>query len=255
VLTAIDINSGKIAWRKPLPYAGEGGVLVTASGIAFTTDLRGRLYAYDAHNGNELWHDDIGSTVVAPLSAYRINGAPYLVTIGGEGGNQQTPNLPKSQGSRVVAYALNVQQTAMNDAGNQPTPPPLPTGKTESGQTTGTTGTLPYTPQQVQTGKALYKQYCSSCHGANLQGVSAPALTGAPMARAKLNASQMRTVVTTQMPLNAPGSLKPDQYASIMAFLAAYDCIAPSGGGKTPFPTTDQPQFKQVQIGGATCPK
>jgi polar amino acid transport system substrate-binding protein len=57
------------------------------------------------------------------------------------------------------------------------------------------------------------------------------------------------------MTLNAPGSLKPDQYADVMAYLLAYNCVSPSGGGKTSFPTTDQPTFAKVVLNGATCPK
>jgi hypothetical protein len=32
------------------------------------------------------------------------------------------------------------------------------------------------------------------------------------------------------MPLTAPGALKPDEYAAVMAFLLSYDCVQPAGG-------------------------
>ncbi len=64
----------------------------------------------------------------------------------------------------------------------------------------------------------------------------------------------MRTIVTQQMPLNAPGSLKPDQYAAIIAYLLSYDCVTHSQHGTEPFPTTDRPEFKQVVFGGRSCP-
>lgn len=112
-LTSIDMNDGHVRWRRALPYAAQGGVLITKSGLAFTTDLRGRLYAYDAASGKELWHDDIGSSVVAPISAYRNAGNEYLVLVAGEAGNQQTPNLPKTRGARVVAYRLGVEKLAL----------------------------------------------------------------------------------------------------------------------------------------------
>ena len=58
----------------------------------------------------------------------------------------------------------------------------------------------------------------------------------------------------SDMPLVSPGSLAPPEYASILAYMLAYDCVKPSGDGKTPFPTTDLPEFKQVIIGARSCP-
>ncbi|HEY8309336.1 MAG TPA: c-type cytochrome, partial [Gemmatimonadaceae bacterium] len=99
----------------------------------------------------------------------------------------------------------------------------------------------------------VYTTNCASCHGAQLQGVSAPALTGAGIARAHLNASQFRAAVVQRMPLTAPGSLSPASYANVMAYMLAYDCIKPAGAGKVPFPAADKPQFAQVLIGAQTC--
>jgi outer membrane protein assembly factor BamB len=254
VVTAVDMSNGKIAWRRAFPYPAQGGVTIFSSGVAFTSDGRGRVYALDPRTGNELWHDDTGSSIVDSISFYRINGQPYLVTIAGEAGNQHTPNLPPTQGSQVVAYALNATSTQTNGTENQPSPAPVPSSKTESGQAPGAAGSAPYTLAQSAAGAKVYAQYCSSCHGANLQGVSAPALTGASFGSSNLNISQMRTIVTTQMPLTAPGSLSPQQYASVMAYLLQYNCVSPANGGKTPFPTHDMPAFSTVKLTGATCP-
>ena len=132
VVTAVDVSTGKAAWRDQLPYAAQGGVLVTNNGLMFTSDTSGRVYALDTKTGRELWHDDTGSAIVAPISAYSLNGNEYLVVEAGEAGNQQTPNLPKSQGGRVVAYALGVTQTAMNDSTGQPAVATAAAAKTES---------------------------------------------------------------------------------------------------------------------------
>jgi hypothetical protein len=87
-----------------------------------------------------------------------------------------------------------------------------------------------------------------------LQGISAPGLTGPGFGRGNVNLSALRTIITQTMPATAPGSLTPDQYAAVIAYLLAYDCVAPSGNGAVPFPTTDQPAFKDVTIGGRSCP-
>jgi hypothetical protein len=79
-------------------------------------------------------------------------------------------------------------------------------------------------------------------------------LTGPGFARSHLNASQLRTVVTQTMPLTAPGSLKPDENAAVIAYLLSYDCVQPAGGGQQEFPTDNLPELQKVELGGATCP-
>ncbi len=254
LITAIDMRTGKVAWQRAVPYPAQGGVTIASSGIAFTSDAGGRIYALDPKTGRELWHDDTGSSIVDSLSLYRVAGRPYLVTIAGQGGNQHTPNLPPTHGSEVVAYSLDVTQMQTNGTANQPSPAPTGSERTESGQTAGSGASAPYTPAQAAAGAAIFSKNCSSCHGAHLQGVSAPALTGASFAHANLTISQMRAIVTTQMPLGAPGSLSPQQYAAVMAYLLQYDCISPSNNGKTPFPTHDEPALAKITVTGATCP-
>jgi mono/diheme cytochrome c family protein len=192
---------------------------------------------------------------VAPISAYRLNGSEYLAVVIGDAGNQQTPNLPTAQGSRVIAYRLNAANTIVNEATGQVAPANTPPGIGGESQEppSKSTGSAPYTRQQVAQGSEVYAKDCAVCHGADLQGLSAPALTGPGLGRSHLNAAQLRSVVTQSMPLTAPGSLQPDDYAAVMAFLLSYDCVQPAGNEEQPFPTTDLPSLQQVELGGTTC--
>jgi alcohol dehydrogenase (cytochrome c) len=254
LLTSIDVSTGKVRWRNPLPYPAEGGVLITATGLAFTSDVGGNIYAFDAASGHEYWKDSTGSAVVAPISAYSLHGSEYLAVVVGEAGNQQTPNLPKSQGSRVISYRLAAAPTIVNDASGQVALANTTNGGGESAATlVKSTGSAPYTQQQVAQGSEVYAKSCALCHGANLQGLSAPALTGAGFGHSHLNAAQLRSVVTQSMPLTAPGSLNPEDYAAVMAFLLSYDCVQASGDGQQPFPTMDLPALQQVTVGATTC--
>ena len=85
------------------------------------------------------------------------------------------------------------------------------------------TGDLPsFDNAQIGHGKTLYASACAKCHGASLQGVTAPALTGpafAPASNSHLTIGGIFGYMSTNMPADRPGKLKPQDYADIMAFL------------------------------------
>jgi alcohol dehydrogenase (cytochrome c) len=253
VLTAIDVATGRAVWRDSLPYPAQGGVTILASGVAFTSDLSGRVYAFDVKTGKELWHDDTGSSIVAPISVYRANGRVYVAVVSGEAGAQHTPNLPPTNGSMVTAYALDATTPVVNASDHQTPLGAGGTGGPGEGEAVAGVGSAPYTTAQVHAGQMVYAAKCASCHGDQLQGLSAPGLTGPGIGRTNLSVSALRTTVTTTMPLGAPGSLTPTQYAAVIAYILSSDCVPASGTGTQPFPTTDRPAFKQVTIGGKSC--
>jgi mono/diheme cytochrome c family protein len=78
-----------------------------------------------------------------------------------------------------------------------------------------------YTQAQADKGKALFAANCAMCHGANLEGISGPALAGSDFQSgwASRTAADLHDVMSTEMPLTAPGSLKPDEYISLVAFV------------------------------------
>ncbi len=221
--------------------------MITSTGMTFTTDLGGNVYAFDTKTGSVLWKRATATAIVAPISTYRVDGQEYLAVEGGQPGNQRTPNLPVSKGSFVMAFRVGATNPVPNSAKGQ--------SSAAAAKTAGLVqvGTAPYTPAQVKAGKVQYGASCAACHGASLQGVSAPALTGSAFGKSHLNISALRTVVTKQMPLTAPGSLSAGQYASIMAYLLAANCVKPSGNGTTPFPVTDAAAFKAVVLVGSVC--
>lgn len=82
-----------------------------------------------------------------------------------------------------------------------------------------------YTKEQAQIGAQIYSGSCSVCHGSKLQGGAAPALTGPAFAQS-LNAtyataSALFALISTQMPVNNPGSLSKKQYTQVLAFILA----------------------------------
>ncbi len=80
-----------------------------------------------------------------------------------------------------------------------------------------------YTADQANQGAAVYAQACAACHGSQLEGVAAPALKGPPfgdMANAQaLTADGLLDVVSSTMPQSDPGSLKPEEYSAVVAYI------------------------------------
>jgi alcohol dehydrogenase (cytochrome c) len=251
-LTAIDMADGKVRWRKPLPFPGQGGALITASGLVFTSDLGGSLYAFSTATGDQLWHTDTGSAIVAPITTYVAGGQQYINVVVGQAGNQQTANLPVPKPSRVLSYRVGATEAMVNGSDGQ-----VARGaqeKAAAADAVASTGTAPYTPEQVTAGAAVYAQRCAVCHGDHLQGVAAPALAGPAFAGSKPNLTQIHTIVTKTMPLTAPGTLPAADYAAIMAFMLSYECVKPSGDGKTPFPTGDDVSaLPPITFGAKVC--
>ena len=69
-VTAVDYNTGKIAWQKKTPLPMMGGALTTAGGLVFTGEGDGWFRAYDAKTGEVLWSFFAGAGVNAPPASY-----------------------------------------------------------------------------------------------------------------------------------------------------------------------------------------
>lgn len=79
-----------------------------------------------------------------------------------------------------------------------------------------------YTSSQAARGATAYTQSCAACHGSDLAGIDeAPALTGGPFVSDfdGLTVGALFDRIRTTMPQNAAGSLSPEAYADILAYL------------------------------------
>jgi alcohol dehydrogenase (cytochrome c) len=83
-LTAIEYQTGKVAWRHPFyGNGGGGGLLTTAGKLLFAADGAGSLVAYDAATGKPLWNTRIGNVTNAPQT-YMLDGRQYLIAATGD---------------------------------------------------------------------------------------------------------------------------------------------------------------------------
>lgn len=80
-----------------------------------------------------------------------------------------------------------------------------------------------FTDAQATRGEAVYRQSCASCHGAALNGASAPSLTGVRMAASwgdpRITLDDLFFVVRTTMPPRASNTLSDADHAAVFAYI------------------------------------
>jgi mono/diheme cytochrome c family protein len=87
---------------------------------------------------------------------------------------------------------------------------------------TQTTRTGVYTEAQARRGEAVYGRACASCHGPDLEGDrQAPPLAGKEFDRDwdGQPLADLFDRIRTTMPGDAPGTLKPEEAADVLAFM------------------------------------
>lgn len=98
----------------------------------------------------------------------------------------------------------------------------------------GASGAAVYTKAQASAGAKTYAAQCSRCHGAKLEGVSAPALSGSGSGIAGDTIAQAYTFLSTQMPAGNPGSLSSTEYVNVMAYILSQNGHAAGTASLTP---------------------
>jgi alcohol dehydrogenase (cytochrome c) len=111
---AIDVSTGKQAWSRKYEAPLWSGVLSTAGSLVFTGTLIDRdLMAFDARNGDVLWHFRTNSGIVGVPVTYEIDGVQYIAVLSGMGGGlslfpgayeNQLKQIP--QGGVIWVFAL-----------------------------------------------------------------------------------------------------------------------------------------------------
>ncbi len=103
-----------------------------------------------------------------------------------------------------------------------------------------------YTANQALNGKNLYVKHCAVCHGANgegstvpkqfglLAGLPAPPLVGPGFLPGMKTVGQVYDFASKNMPADKPGSLKSNEYLSIISFALQANGIKPDGKPLTP---------------------
>jgi hypothetical protein len=123
-LVAVNVNTGKIAWRSTLGVTdslpqgkrntgrpGLGGAIITANGLVFigaTNDARFR--AFDESTGKEIWAVGVPAAAEAtPIAYAEVHGDQYVAVVATGGGLISAPLLSDV----VVAYSHEWFKTSL----------------------------------------------------------------------------------------------------------------------------------------------
>ncbi len=160
-ISAWDPVTQKEVWRVQHAGSWNGGMLATSGNLVFQGNSSGRMVAYNARDGEELWSSPAQTGVIAPPVTYTIDGEQYISVVAGWGGafalaaGGAAEKLKQKNRGRILTYKLggDLSLPRIQPADPAPEPPPLEG-----------------TPKQIAHGKALYHQYCGVCHGPGVKG-------------------------------------------------------------------------------------
>jgi len=121
-LSAINLDSGKVAWQRTLGEYPElvaqgikdtgsenyGGPVVTAGGLLFiaATNYDNKIRAFDKDSGELLWEATLPAAGNATPAIYEVNGRQFIVIAAGGGKAQKRSGIPPASAAIYVAYAL-----------------------------------------------------------------------------------------------------------------------------------------------------
>jgi quinoprotein glucose dehydrogenase len=225
-LVAVDVNSGKVAWRSTLGVTdgfpegkqktgrpGLGGPIATASGLTFigaTDDARFR--AFESKTGQEVWSYHLPASAESiPVTYMDENGKQYVAIVATGGGLLRAPLLS----DELIAFALdgdangpNVVQASPNPAASQqPLAQPGLSGTTKAldpkmkATLAAQAALLPQGP-----GRDVTIRACSTCHGLDI------------VTNARLSPQEWTNVVQT---MSAKGAVAtPTELEMIRSYLA-----------------------------------
>src|SRR6266851_584403 len=101
LVSAIDLNTGKVAWQQKTELPMMGGATATAGGLVFTGEGNGWFKAYDAKTGVVLWKFYCGAGVNAAPSVFDVDGEEFVAVAAG--GNFQ---ISYPLGNSVFIFGL-----------------------------------------------------------------------------------------------------------------------------------------------------
>jgi alcohol dehydrogenase (cytochrome c) len=163
------VTTGRIVWQKRWAESCYAGSTTTAGNIVFIGRSDGRLQAYNATNGKQLWSFQTGAGANNTSTIFQQNGKEYVAFLSGGNSLEATPH-----GDSLWLFALDGKLGPAAAPGKGTGTQHVGEGKKGSAAPKG----------NATAGKVVYANNCVSCHGPTGKGGNGgPDLTTIPSAK------------------------------------------------------------------------
>jgi quinohemoprotein ethanol dehydrogenase len=162
-LLAWDPVHQKEAWHVEYLGPWNGGVLTSAGNLVVQGDAAGSLNVFRADSGERLWSISVQSAVMGGPSMYEVDGEQYIAVMAGWGG--AFPLLEGKESARSGNLRNLSRVLVFKVGGTAQLPPAPPVQKLVLNPPAATADAA-----TVASGRALFAQYCTVCHGEGAVG-------------------------------------------------------------------------------------
>lgn len=157
-ITAMDIKTNKIVWQQNWDAVAYSGVLTTKGNLMFVGHNDGRLIAYNATSGEQVWEFMTDAGVNAPAITYEIDGKQYISVF--SAGNSLAGT---THGDKIYTFSLEGKFGSLSEISKEEikTSPVADDHETDEMKGHDTNEDL---------GLRTYENNCLACHGATGTG-------------------------------------------------------------------------------------
>jgi len=207
---AFDPKTGDKAWtyRDASGSAMTASALATAGGVVFGGTADRRFFALDTDTGAKLWEMRLNGDVSGAPVTFEVDGTQY-VAVGAGGRIAQTTSFAPLTGTDISQGGGVVWVFALPDAAPRASASPDAVVPSARSILDGV-----FTSSQASRGQREFESACASCHAvSDYTGRRFGALWGGT------TVGDLFSQISNTMPESDPGSLAPEAYAGILAYL------------------------------------